>query len=129
MDTRKEIETRTDIEIFIKAFYKKVIIDPTIGHIFTEIFPINWEHHIPLISDFWETILLDNPVYKNNAMGVHFEMNKIFPLRKIHFDAWLHLFNDTLDELFVGEKVMLAKKRALGIAQVMLLKMDEENRK
>ncbi len=129
MDTRKEIETRTDIEIFIKAFYKKVIIDPIIGNIFTEIFPINWEHHIPLISDFWETILLDNPVYKNNAMGVHFEMNKIFPLQKIHFDVWLHLFNETLDELFVGEKVMLAKKRALGIAQVMLLKMDEQNSK
>jgi hemoglobin len=127
MTSKKDIQTRADIEIFIQAFYKKVIIDETIGIIFTKIFPINWEHHIPLIVDFWETILLDNPVYKRNAMAVHFDINKIFPLQKKHFDAWLYLFNATLDEMFEGTKTTLAKKRAEGIAQVMLMKMDAEN--
>ncbi len=129
MVIKKEIETRADIEKFIRSFYEKVIVDPTIGIIFTKTFTIDWELHIPLITDFWETILLDNPVYTNNAMGVHFNINKVFPLQKLHFDAWLVLFNNTLDELFVGEKVGLAKKRALGIAQVMLLKMNEQNNK
>ncbi len=127
MITKKDIETRADIENFIKSFYEKVISDETIGIIFTKIFPLNWEHHIPLITDFWETILLDNPVYKKNAMAVHFDINKIFPLQKKHFDAWLHLFNETLNEMYDGEKTILAKKRAAGIAQMMQLKMDAIN--
>jgi hemoglobin len=127
MNTTRDIETRADIEKFIQSFYKKVILDETVGIIFTKIFPINWEHHIPLIVDFWETILLDNVVYKRNAMGVHFDINKVFPLQKKHFDAWLYLFNLTLDEMFEGTITTLAKKRAEGIAQVMQLKMDKEN--
>jgi hemoglobin len=129
MITKRDIETRTDIEIFIQSFYNKVIVDDTVGIIFTKIFPINWEHHIPLIVDFWETILFDNPVYKKNAMAVHFDINKVFPLQKKHFEAWLYLFNITLDEMFVGVKTTLAKKRADGIAQMMLLKLNTENNK
>lgn len=124
---KPDIQNRTDIEKFITEFYSKVIKDPTIGIIFTKIFPLNWEQHIPHITDFWETILLDNPVYKKNAMAVHFKINKKYPLHKIHFDAWLRLFNSTLDKLFSGEKVILAKKRALGIAELMQLKMNKIN--
>ena len=84
-------------------------------------------HHIPIITDFWETILLDHPVYKKNAMEVHFKINKKFPLQKKHFDAWLNLFNVTIDELFCGEKVLLPKKRAAGIADLMQLKINKIN--
>jgi hemoglobin len=85
MITKRDIETRVDIETFIQSFYKKVIVDESIGIIFTKIFPIDWEKHIPLIVDFWETILLDNPVYQKNAMAVHFDINKVFPLQKKTF--------------------------------------------
>lgn len=126
MDIKKDIETRMDIEQFTVTFYEKVKADPTIGIIFTEIVSINWEKHIPLIADFWETILLDNPVYKQNAMESHFSLNRIFPLQKKHFDTWLYLFNTTLDELFAGEKTNLAKQRALSIAMLMQHKMNSE---
>ena len=127
MAIKRDIETRRDIETFITAFYERVVKDPTIGLIFTEVFPLNWEHHIPLITDFWETILLDNPVYKKNAMQVHYDMNLKFPFNHKHFEAWLFLFNSTLDEYFSGEKVDLAKKRAAGIAQLMQVKMQGIN--
>ena len=127
MLNKPDIQNRADIEKFLVTFYGHVITDPTIGIIFTKIFPLNLQQHIPLITDFWETILLDNPVYKKNAMAVHFEINKKYPLQKKHFNAWLHLFNSTLDELFSGEKVLLAKKRALGIAELMQLKMNKIN--
>ena len=61
---KPDITNRTDIEKLIILFYEKVKKDTVIGFIFTDVVPINWEHHIPLIVDFWETILLDNPVYK-----------------------------------------------------------------
>ena len=124
MAIKKDIQNRQNIEKFITAFYKEVIQDETIGIIFTKIVPMNWEHHIPLITDFWESILLDNPVYKNNAMEAHYALNKIFPLQKKHFNAWLNIFNITIDEMFSGEKVILAKKRAESIAMLMEHKMN-----
>lgn len=123
MDIRKDIENRSDIELFVRAFYEKIKQNEHIGFIFNDIVDMNWEHHIPLITDFWETILLDNPVYKKNAMEVHYDLNKIVPLKKEYFETWLALFNKTLDELFEGELVTLAKKRAESIAAVMEFKM------
>ena len=127
MDTKKDIETRADIDLFIKAFYEMVKTDATIGIIFTKIVQMDWEHHIPLIVDFWESILLDNPVYKNNAMAVHYSLNKKYPLEQKHFDAWLHLFTTILDEMYSGPVVELAKKRAMGIASLMLFKMNNQS--
>lgn len=121
---RQDIKTRDDIEKLLRSFYEKVILDETIGIIFTKIVPMNWEHHIPLITDFWETILLDNPVYKKNAMEVHYSLNKVFPLHEKHFTAWLYLFNTTIDSMYEGKVTELAKKRASSIAALMQHKMN-----
>ena len=121
---KKDISSRADIEQLIMLFYDKVKQDATIGFIFTEVVPINWEHHIPVIVDFWEAILLDNPVYTKNAMEVHYDLNKKQPLQKAHFDSWLHLFTTTVDELFEGKIANEAKIRATSIAAVMLFKMS-----
>jgi hemoglobin len=124
LTSKTDISSRSAIESFVSAFYEKVKQDDTIGIIFTEIVQVHWESHIPLIVDFWETILLDNPIYKKNAMEVHYHLNNIFPLQKKQFDAWLHLFNSTIDEMYEGKLTELAKKRAAGIAAVMLFKMN-----
>jgi hemoglobin len=123
-----DIETREDIEKLMRAFYKKVISDESIGIIFTKIVPLNWDIHIPLITDFWETILLDKPMYKKNAMEVHYAIDKIFPLKQKHFNAWLHLFNTTIDSMYQGQTASLAKKRAAGIAALMQHKMNEQHK-
>ena len=122
-----DIETRADIEQFIKAFYEKVKTDPVIGIIFTKIVQMDWDHHIPVIVDFWESILLDNPVYKRNAMAVHYDLNKKYPLQKEHFDAWLAIFSQTIDNMFSGSVTQLAKKRAGDIAALMLYKMNKQS--
>ena len=126
MDIKKDIETREDIERFIHAFYEKVKVDDRIGIIFNEIVSINWEHHIPIITDFWESILLDNPVYKYNGMEIHYKLHAMYPLNKEHFQAWLSLFESTLDEMFLGNIAELAKKRAKSVASLMKFKMNIE---
>ena len=126
---KKDISNRKDIEILIQLFYQKVVLDPVIGFIFTETVSINWEKHIPLIADFWESILLDNPVYKNNAMEMHYDLNKKMPLEKIHFDSWLSLFNQVIDELHEGKIATMAKTRAQSIAAVMQFKMEQAHKK
>lgn len=124
---KRDITSRKDIEQLIAGFYEKVKPDPTIGFIFTDIVTINWEHHIPVIVDFWEGILLDNPVYQRNAMDVHYQLNKQLPLQKIHFETWLRLFTSTIDELFEGTVAGLAKTRAKSIAALMEFKMTNIN--
>lgn len=120
---KKDIESREDIIRLLKLFYAKVIKDETLGIIFTEIVPINWDHHIPLIANFWESILLDNHVYTGNPMLKHIDINKMYPLQKKHFDAWLGLFDETVDESFSGKAATMAKKRAHGIAGIMQIKI------
>ena len=123
MVIKNDIETRTDIEKLIILFYGKVMTNPVIGFIFTDVIKIDLAQHIPIIVDFWETILLDNPVYKKNAMEVHYDLNKKTPLQKEHFSEWLLLFCTTVDKLFVGKIATLAKTRAKSIASIMEFKM------
>lgn len=120
-----DISSRADINSMVQLFYEKVKADKTIGFIFTDIVNMNWEKHIPVIVDFWETILLDNPVYTKNAMEVHYDLNKKLPLQQEHFTSWVHLFTTTVDDLFEGKVAELAKTRAKSIAAVMLFKMEK----
>ena len=121
---KADISSRADIEKMVFQFYEAVKADKTIGFIFTDVVQMNWEKHIPVIVDFWETILLDNPVYTKNAMEVHYDLNKKIPLQKEHFNSWVHLFTTTVDDLFAGKIATLAKTRAKSIAAVMLFKME-----
>ncbi|MEO6232557.1 MAG: group III truncated hemoglobin [Ferruginibacter sp.] len=126
---KPDIKSRADIQTLIEQFYDKVKPDPVIGFIFTKVVDMHWETHIPVIIDFWETILLDNPVYNKNAMEVHYTLNKKIPLQKIHFKTWLAHFNATVDELFAGPVAELAKTRAKSIGAVMEHKMTGLNNK
>jgi hemoglobin len=124
----KDIGSREDIEFLVNEFYSKVRKNETLDYIFDEIIKINWDHHIPILVNFWETILLDKTSYYNNTMGVHFEVNQKIKLEPLHFTAWLSLFDATVDENFQGEKASLAKKRAHSIADLMQFKMEQVNK-
>jgi hemoglobin len=123
MNTKPDITSRADIEKFIISFYEKVKGNEVIGFIFTEVVKMDWDHHIPVITDFWETILLDNPVYKNNAMAVHYTLSEKVPLKEEHFKTWVQLFSETVDEYYEGKVATLAKTRAQSIAALMQHKM------
>ncbi len=124
---KNDITNRSDIDALIVTFYEKVKTDETIGFIFNDVVKMNWEEHIPIIVDFWETILLDNPLYQKNAMEKHYDLNKRIHLTKEHFDSWIALFTSTVDEMFEGKIATLAKTRASSIAQVMYFKMNSTN--
>ena len=127
MPDKRDIENRQDIELLVNKFYKKVLSDKLIGYIFTEVANINLPEHMPKMYDFWETTLFHNVLYKGNPMTVHLELNKLEALLKPHFDQWLLLFNETVDELFDGEKAHLAKTRALSIATMMQIKIQQQS--
>jgi len=123
-----DIVSRHDIELLVKQFYQKVRKNETLGYIFDDVMKIDWDYHIPILVDFWETILLDSTSYRRNAMGIHFEVNQKIKLQPLHFTTWLDLFDSTVDEYFRGEKASLAKTRAHSIAGIMQLKMEQINK-
>ena len=53
---------------------------------------------------FWETILLGTITYKGNPMIKHIELNKLSPLKQSHFERWLTLWEETINESFTGQK-------------------------
>jgi hemoglobin len=123
-----DITTREDIELLVDQFYAKVLNDPLIGYIFKEVAKIDLKNHMPTMYDFWESTLFHKTLYKGNPMKVHLDLHEKERLEKAHFDKWVALFNQTVDELFQGEKAELAKTRALSIATVMQIKIHQELR-
>ena len=122
-----DITSRNDIEILVNTFYEKVRKDDTIGFIFNDIANVNWKYHLPIMFDFWETLLLDAGSYNKNAMEVHYTLNRRFPLEEKYFQRWLHLFSETVDQLFSGNIATMAKTKAKSIAALMQFKMKQEN--
>jgi len=122
-----DIQSREDIKVLINNFYDKVKKDDAIGFIFNDIAKVNWAQHLPIMYDFWETLLLDAASYSKNAMEVHYTLNRKVPLEETHFERWLQLFSETLDELFSGKIATMAKTKAKSIASLMQFKMKQEN--
>ena len=112
-----DIETREDVERLVRAFYAKAMVDPVIGFLFTDVAKLDLEAHVPQITSFWETILLDARTYRGNPFGVHATLHGKARLREGHFKVWLGLWFGTVDELFSGERANAAKVHALRVAQ------------
>lgn len=125
----KDIETRDDIELLVNEFYKKVIPDRLIGHFFTRVVHFSWEEHIPVMISFWESVLLGGQAYKGNPMVKHIELDALYPLDPLHFDRWLYLWQETVRQLFAGDKANEAVDRAHSIAQIIKTKIAAHKNK
>ena len=127
INTKREIQTRADIIVLIDTFYEKIKLNDLLRPIFIDIAQINFDHHMPILYDFWCTLLIGEMSYSRNAMEVHLQLNKKIPLTKSHFDEWLKLFMETVDEKYTGSKAEEAKYRASNIAGLMLYKIETES--
>ncbi len=120
----RDIATREDIEFLMKSFYNEALKHPVIGVFFTKIVKINLQEHIPDITDFWEQQLLKTGGYKKNVMQIHKNLNLKMKLEQMHFEIWLSLFNNAVNDHFEGEKAELIKTRALSIATMIQIKVS-----
>jgi hemoglobin len=122
---KKDITGREDLFLLVKVFYEKLLADTSISYLFIDVAKINLEHHLPVLVDFWDSILFQSDTYRKNAMQLHMVLHQQSPLQKHHFETWLRYFKETVDELFEGEKAFLAKERATSIATVMQIKISQ----
>jgi hemoglobin len=112
---KHDIEVEEDITSLVHQFYTKVRNDDLLAPVFNSIIQDNWDIHLQTMCNFWSSILLYSKKYLNDPMAKHLPM----PLEKKHFDKWLILFEETVDELFYGDIATTAKTRANNIARIM----------
>lgn len=111
-----DLVDRSDVGRLVQEFYRRAFADPLIGPIFTEVAKMDLTRHVPVICDFWSTVLFRSGLYRRNAFQAHLDLNALFPLQQEHFDRWLTLWVAVVDDLFAGEKADLAKLQATRIA-------------
>ena len=119
--SRRDIESREDIDLLLRNFYAVVMVDPEIGHHFVD---LDLETHLPIIGNFWEKVLFGNPVYFNNPLEIHQRLNVSSPLLSEHFERWIDVFGSVVDELFEGDVAETAKSRAKVIGANLDLRIN-----
>ncbi|HVU83931.1 MAG TPA: group III truncated hemoglobin [Puia sp.] len=120
MAEKKELMTLDDVKTLVDRFYGKVRSDELLAPIFNERIRDRWPEHLEKMYRFWQTVLLGEHTY----MGSPFPPHANLPVDKSHFDQWLKLFKETLDEFFRGEKANEAKWRADKMAEMFQLRLS-----
>jgi len=118
-----DIETRQDLIDLMVDFYELAFADETIGYIFTDVAKMDLDEHLPVIVDFWESMVLGTGSYQErgrNPMLIHRQLAEKTPLLSEHFDRWLQLFERSVNRRFAGEKAEIIKQRAASIAERMV---------
>lgn len=122
---QSDISSRKDIKLIITKFYDKLLGDEKMLPFFKDIVAQHQlEHHIEIITDFWNDILFDTLTYHNNVMQKHLQKNAFVQFKLEHFDLWVSYFFATIDANFQGENAHQMKNRASAIATVMKLKLN-----
>jgi len=117
---KKTISSLEEIKLLVDTFYGKVQQDNLIGPIFNEVIKDNWPSHLSKMYRFWQTVLLNEHTYQGTPFLPHMPL----PISKPHFEHWISIFNETVDELFEGDIAEEAKWRADKMATMFMHKLD-----
>jgi len=117
---KHDIKSREDISKLIHTFYAEVREDDLLGPIFNKMIK-DWDTHLDLLVDFWETNLFFVKKYTGNPLEAHVRADKVFnhTINEFHFGTWLNLWFKNIDALFEGENAQLAKNRARNMSTFM----------
>ncbi|KTC90729.1 group III truncated hemoglobin [Fluoribacter dumoffii] len=85
---------KTHIEKLVTHFYQRVQKDEVLGPIFNDVMQVNWNEHIPLLCQFWNSVMLKTNEYHGNAYQKHILLKQVFPIEELHFNRWLNLFQE-----------------------------------
>jgi hemoglobin len=68
---RVDLANRGDVEALLRRFYGQVLVDDTLAEPFTEIRMSGLESHLPVMCDFWQTVLFRAGLYGGSAVRAH----------------------------------------------------------
>ena len=114
-----DIADRADIAALLTDFYGRAFRDELLGPIFLDVARMDLAEHLPVMCDFWQTVLFRSGTYRGNALHPHQRLNEKARLTPAHFERWLTLWCATVDDRHAGAKAELAKLQASRIAGAM----------
>ena len=81
-------------------FYDRALADNVIGYIFTDVAKLDLETHLPIIVDFWDS-MLSTPGPTPGTGGIRLPSTRSctrIAATPEHFQRWLEIFTTTIDE-------------------------------
>ena len=120
MNAKHDITTLDDIKLLVDTFYDKVRKDASLAPIFNAQIQDRWPQHLEKMYTFWQTVLLGEHTYFSSPFPPHAKL----PVDHAHFEQWLQLFTQTIDELFSGAIADEAIWRANKMAQLFEIKIE-----
>ncbi|MDN3688584.1 group III truncated hemoglobin [Cyclobacterium jeungdonense] len=114
MQNKREITSIEDIKLMVDNFYGKVRNDDLLKDIFNERIQERWSEHLEKMYRFWQTVLLDEHTYHGSPFVPHAKL----AVNKEHFDRWVQLFFETVEEQFCGERADRAKWQGERMAEL-----------
>lgn len=117
---QKDLNSLENIKLMVNSFYGKIQTDELLGPIFNGVIKDEWPKHLEKMYGFWQTVLLNERAYSGSPFPPHAKL----AIEKQHFEKWLKLFRETIDENFTGEKANEAKWRAEKMAEMFHYKIE-----
>lgn len=112
--SQTDIAQFEQIKTLVDSFYGKVREDDLLKDIFNEVIGDRWAMHLDKMYRFWQTILLNEHTYHGTPFLPHIKL----PIQQEHFERWLNLFHETVDEHFAGVNASFAKAQAERMALI-----------
>ncbi|TQC41721.1 group III truncated hemoglobin [Rhodococcus sp. WS4] len=114
-----DISTRADLEVLLRHFYGRAFADPVLEPAFETLAVIGVDDHLPVMCDFWETVLLRTGNYRGSVFTVHRALHGRHGFTALHFDRWVELWTRSVEDLFDGDVAQRATREAVKIARAM----------
>ena len=83
------------VSVLVDVFYERIREDCILGPIFNEAIRDNWDAHLKKMKDFWASVALNAGRYSGDPIRSHKKLAEVQPW---HFDVWLELFEETLQD-------------------------------
>jgi hemoglobin len=115
--------THDQIDEVVRRFYAKVRVHPALSPIFAN-HVHNWSPHEAKIASFWRNAIGLDRSFDGNPQQVHMAAHDI---QGHHFELWLGLFDETLNETLPPETAAAWSTLAHRIGRALKMSIDQRD--
>jgi hemoglobin len=122
---------RGSIEKLVRSFYSKILNDDILSPFFIrtlgdDLQNDKWYEHFHTLYNFWLSLLTKEGRYMGDPLLPHIFLRG---LKVEHFDIWLILFRETLEEIYTPQIVtkIYGRAKALSTRFISDLELDEDD--
>ena len=120
-----DLDAPQHIDALVQCFYQRLLADPLVAPWFDDVAKVDLRTHLPLISLYWQKMLLGDDRYQRHTMAKHRHLHALRPLGRMQMARWLYHFEATLDASFAGPRT----ERARHLARRVMANLDKQLRR